>query len=53
MHSGYMNSKHGAIVIIPREEGYVRMYVQTDLSKNGAVAASRPKTPASKRQAAK
>ena len=40
-HSGYLNSKHGACVVIPREDGYNRLYVQIDLSNDGAVAESR------------
>ncbi|KAI1372050.1 FAD binding domain-containing protein [Hypoxylon crocopeplum] len=36
-----ISSKHGGCVIIPREDGYIRLYTQLDVSKTGALAASR------------
>ncbi|KAI1132515.1 FAD binding domain-containing protein [Nemania abortiva] len=36
-----ISSKHGGCVIIPREDGYIRLYTQLDLSMTGTLAASR------------
>ncbi|KAI1111371.1 FAD binding domain-containing protein [Nemania sp. NC0429] len=36
-----ISSKHGGCVIIPRENGYIRLYTQLDLSMTGPLAASR------------
>ncbi|XXH03673.1 hypothetical protein Hte_010078 [Hypoxylon texense] len=36
-----ISTKHGGCVIIPREDGYIRLYTQLDLSMTGALAASR------------
>ncbi|KAI0103344.1 FAD binding domain-containing protein [Nemania sp. FL0031] len=36
-----ISSKHGGCVIIPREDGYIRLYTQLDLSMTGPLAASR------------
>ncbi|KAI1172124.1 FAD binding domain-containing protein [Nemania sp. FL0916] len=36
-----ISSKHGGCVIIPREDGYIRLYTQLDVSMTGALAASR------------
>ncbi|KFA80701.1 hypothetical protein S40288_01756 [Stachybotrys chartarum IBT 40288] len=36
-----MSSEHGACVVIPREDGYVRIYTQLDISKTGPISASR------------
>ncbi|GME55942.1 Monooxygenase FAD-binding protein [Neofusicoccum parvum] len=36
-----INSKHGGCVIIPREEGYIRLYTQLDISHTGPIASSR------------
>ncbi|KAG7118481.1 Aromatic hydroxylase fmpF like protein [Verticillium longisporum] len=36
-----ISSKHGGCVIIPREDGYIRLYTQLDISLAGPIAASR------------
>ncbi|KAI0449719.1 FAD binding domain-containing protein [Xylaria acuta] len=36
-----ISSQHGGCVIIPREDGYIRLYTQLDLSMTGSLAASR------------
>ncbi|GAP82679.2 putative FAD binding domain-containing protein [Rosellinia necatrix] len=36
-----ISSEHGGCVIIPREDGYIRLYTQLDISMTGALAASR------------
>ncbi|KAF4543313.1 Monooxygenase FAD-binding protein [Lasiodiplodia theobromae] len=36
-----ISSKHGGCVIIPREDGYIRLYTQLDVSQTGPIAASR------------
>ncbi|KAI0437522.1 FAD binding domain-containing protein [Xylaria telfairii] len=36
-----ISSQHGGCVIIPREDGYIRLYTQLDLSMTGPLAASR------------
>ncbi|KAI1335919.1 FAD binding domain-containing protein [Xylariaceae sp. FL0016] len=36
-----ISSKHGGCVIIPREDGYIRLYTQLDVSATGPIAASR------------
>ncbi|KAG0128100.1 putative Phenol 2-monooxygenase [Tuber indicum] len=36
-----INSKHGGCVIIPREDGYIRLYTQLDTSATGELARSR------------
>lgn len=36
-----ISSKHGGCVIIPREEGYIRLYTQLDTSATGPIAQSR------------
>ncbi|KAL2052330.1 hypothetical protein ABVK25_007489 [Lepraria finkii] len=36
-----ISSKHGGCVIIPREDGYIRLYTQLDTSKTGEIAKSR------------
>ncbi|GFF23767.1 phenol 2-monooxygenase [Aspergillus udagawae] len=36
-----INSKHGGCVIIPREQGYIRLYTQLDVSSTGPIAQSR------------
>ncbi|KAJ3497717.1 hypothetical protein NLG97_g1691 [Lecanicillium saksenae] len=36
-----ISSKHGGCVIIPREDGYIRLYTQLDVSLTGPIAASR------------
>ncbi|KAJ3580048.1 hypothetical protein NPX13_g521 [Xylaria arbuscula] len=36
-----ISSKHGGCVIIPREDGYIRLYTQLDVSQTGSLAASR------------
>ncbi|KAI0465611.1 FAD binding domain-containing protein [Xylaria cf. heliscus] len=36
-----ISSQHGGCVIIPREDGYIRLYTQLDLSMTGALAKSR------------
>ncbi|KAI1746117.1 FAD binding domain-containing protein [Xylaria scruposa] len=36
-----ISSEHGGCVIIPREDGYIRLYTQLDLSMTGPLAASR------------
>ncbi|KAI1261350.1 FAD binding domain-containing protein [Xylariaceae sp. FL1019] len=36
-----VSSEHGGCVIIPREDGYIRLYTQLDLSMTGRLAASR------------
>ncbi|KAL7622055.1 hypothetical protein AAE478_007556 [Parahypoxylon ruwenzoriense] len=36
-----ISSEHGGCVIIPREDGYIRLYTQLDLSMAGPLAASR------------
>ncbi|KAI6092181.1 FAD binding domain-containing protein [Hypoxylon rubiginosum] len=36
-----ISSKHGGCVIIPREDGYIRLYTQLDLSMTGALATAR------------
>ncbi|KAI5926689.1 FAD binding domain-containing protein [Camillea tinctor] len=35
-----MSSEHGGCVVVPRENGYVRMYTQLDLSATGPIAES-------------
>ncbi|KAI1749774.1 FAD binding domain-containing protein [Xylaria castorea] len=36
-----ISSQHGGCVIIPREDGYIRLYTQLDISMTGSLAASR------------
>ncbi|KAI9661313.1 MAG: hypothetical protein M1821_009640 [Bathelium mastoideum] len=36
-----ISSKHGGCVIIPREDGYIRLYTQLDVSQTGPLARSR------------
>ncbi len=36
-----ISSKHGGCIIIPREEGYIRLYTQLDISATGPIAQSR------------
>ncbi|KAH7304215.1 FAD binding domain-containing protein [Stachybotrys elegans] len=36
-----ISSEHGGCVIIPREDGYIRLYTQLNVSQTGAIAASR------------
>nr|POF15329.1 aromatic hydroxylase fmpf [Quercus suber] len=36
-----ISSKHGGCVIIPREDGYIRLYTQLDVTKHGDLAKSR------------
>ncbi|KAL8861115.1 MAG: hypothetical protein Q9178_002329 [Gyalolechia marmorata] len=36
-----ISSKHGGCVIIPREDGYIRLYTQLDTSTTGPIAQSR------------
>ncbi|KAL2869076.1 FAD binding domain-containing protein [Aspergillus lucknowensis] len=36
-----ISSKHGGCVIIPREQGYIRLYTQLDVSSTGPIAQSR------------
>ncbi|KAI0551136.1 FAD binding domain-containing protein [Xylaria curta] len=36
-----ISSQHGGCVIIPREDGYIRLYTQLDVSMTGPLAASR------------
>ncbi|OOF92451.1 hypothetical protein ASPCADRAFT_517848 [Aspergillus carbonarius ITEM 5010] len=36
-----ISSQHGGCVIIPRENGYIRLYTQLNLSQTGPIAASR------------
>ena len=36
-----ISSKHGGCVIIPREDGYIRLYTQLDTSTTGHIAQSR------------
>ncbi|KAK5631480.1 hypothetical protein RRF57_007194 [Xylaria bambusicola] len=36
-----ISSKHGGCVIIPREDGYIRLYTQLDISMAGPLAVSR------------
>ena len=36
-----ISSKHGGCVIIPREDGYIRLYTQLDTSATGPIAESR------------
>lgn len=36
-----ISSKHGGCVIIPREDGYIRLYTQLDTSTTGTIAQSR------------
>lgn len=36
-----ISSKHGGCVIIPREDGYIRLYTQLDTSATGELAKSR------------
>ncbi|KAI0196796.1 FAD binding domain-containing protein [Xylaria flabelliformis] len=36
-----ISSQHGGCVIIPREDGYIRLYTQLDLSMTGPLATSR------------
>ncbi|ROT35240.1 FAD/NAD(P)-binding domain-containing protein [Sodiomyces alkalinus F11] len=36
-----ISSKHGGCVIIPREDGYIRLYTQLDVSQTGHIATSR------------
>ncbi|KAM5383755.1 hypothetical protein ACJZ2D_001744 [Fusarium nematophilum] len=36
-----ISSKYGGCVIIPREDGYIRLYTQLDISKTGPIASSR------------
>ncbi|PLN86968.1 FAD binding domain-domain-containing protein [Aspergillus taichungensis] len=36
-----INSNHGGCVIIPREQGYIRLYTQLDVSQTGPIAQSR------------
>ena len=36
-----ISSKHGGCVIIPREDGYIRLYTQLDTSTTGPIAKSR------------
>ncbi|KAF2836622.1 hypothetical protein M501DRAFT_1007312 [Patellaria atrata CBS 101060] len=36
-----ISSEHGGCVIIPREDGYIRLYTQLDVSYTGPIAASR------------
>ncbi|KAL4900542.1 hypothetical protein BDW74DRAFT_93501 [Aspergillus multicolor] len=36
-----VSSQHGGCVIIPRENGYIRLYTQLDVSKTGTLAQSR------------
>ena len=36
-----ISSKHGGCVIIPREDGYIRLYTQLDTSATGPIAQSR------------
>ncbi|KAI0872293.1 FAD binding domain-containing protein [Hypoxylon argillaceum] len=36
-----ISSNHGGCVIIPREDGYIRLYTQLDISMTGSLAASR------------
>ncbi|KAH7325588.1 FAD binding domain-containing protein [Stachybotrys elegans] len=35
------HSDHGCCCIIPREDGYIRLYTQLDISKTGPISASR------------
>ncbi|KAH7036699.1 FAD binding domain-containing protein [Macrophomina phaseolina] len=41
MFGSVISSKHGGCVIIPREEGYIRLYTQLDISHTGAIGKSR------------
>ncbi|KAK4244017.1 FAD binding domain-containing protein [Corynascus novoguineensis] len=36
-----MSSEHGCCAIIPREDGYIRLYTQLDVSQTGPISASR------------
>ncbi|KND89112.1 Phenol 2-monooxygenase [Tolypocladium ophioglossoides CBS 100239] len=36
-----ISSKHGGCVIIPREDGYIRLYTQLDVSHTGSISQSR------------
>ncbi|KAJ6051940.1 hypothetical protein N7460_002474 [Penicillium canescens] len=36
-----ISTEHGGCVIIPRENGYIRLYTQLDISQTGSLAASR------------
>ncbi|POR35292.1 Phenol 2-monooxygenase [Tolypocladium paradoxum] len=36
-----ISSKHGGCVIIPREDGYIRLYTQLDTSHTGSISQSR------------
>ncbi|KUI69011.1 Phenol 2-monooxygenase [Cytospora mali] len=42
-----ISSQHGGCVIIPREDGYIRLYTQLDVSATGPIAASRQASDAS------
>ncbi|VBB79335.1 Putative hydroxylase [Podospora comata] len=42
-----ISSKHGGCVIIPREDGYIRLYTQLDVSQTGPIAAARQQSDAS------
>lgn len=41
MFGSVISSQHGGCVIIPREDGYIRLYTQLDTSATGPLAASR------------
>ncbi|KAF2821203.1 hypothetical protein CC86DRAFT_359922 [Ophiobolus disseminans] len=41
MFGSVISSKYGGCVIIPREDGYIRLYTQLDVSHTGAISESR------------